>query len=108
MLEKRRKRDEKDFESDMASAMIVNAQKRSAMMREKTMALHDAQKDSVILFWTLILLHVLFFFSNFPYDIQANLQKLPQNSYIFLIIASLLLFFFSDMWVFKMLLGIIV
>ena len=54
MLEKRRKRDEKDFESDMASAMIVNAQKRSDMIREKTMALHDAQKDSVIFIYLFI------------------------------------------------------
>ena len=47
MLEKRRKRDEKEFESDLASAMIVNAQKRSNMLREKTMAMQGAQKDSV-------------------------------------------------------------
>ena len=47
MMEKRRKREEKDYESDMASAMIVNAQKRNQMLREKTMAMQGAQKDSV-------------------------------------------------------------
>ena len=47
LAEKRRKRDDKEYEGDLASAMIANAQKRSAMMREKTMAMQGAQKDSV-------------------------------------------------------------
>lgn len=47
MAEKRKKRDEKDYENDLASAMIVNATKRTEMLREKTMAAQGAQKDSV-------------------------------------------------------------
>lgn len=47
LAEKRRKRDDKLYENDLASAMIVNAHKRTEMMREKTMALQGAQKDSL-------------------------------------------------------------
>ena len=45
--EKRKKRDDKDYEADMAVALIAMTEKRSAMVREKTLAVQGAQKDSV-------------------------------------------------------------
>lgn len=58
LAHKRRKREDKEYESDLAMAMIMNASKTGALLREKTMALQGAQKYSVLfsitIFYTLL------------------------------------------------------
>lgn len=47
LAHKRRKREDKEYESDLAMAVITKASKAGALLREKTMALQGAQKYSV-------------------------------------------------------------
>lgn len=45
--EKRRKREEQQYEEDMAASIVTMAEKRNALIREKTMLRREGHKDAV-------------------------------------------------------------
>ena len=44
---KRRKREEQQYEEDMAASIVTMAEKQFALIREKTMLRREGQKDTV-------------------------------------------------------------
>ena len=44
---KRRKREEQQYEEDMAASIVTMAEKRNALIREKTMLRREGHKDAV-------------------------------------------------------------
>lgn len=50
---KRRKREEQQYEEDMAASIVTMAEKQFALIREKTMLRREGQKDTVSVEWLL-------------------------------------------------------
>lgn len=48
---KRRKREEQQYEEDMAASIVTMAEKQFALIREKTMLRREGQKDTVSVEW---------------------------------------------------------